>query len=123
MSEVSAEDPPQGNSTRPTLPRLPVTALSQWLEKYSVLAAVLAHRFPEKAPELFAYQAHIIRCERNYQRQQWVAYDRRYRKEALATRSLDWSLPNQRLFQEAFTGRARDIPAAISASKTTMLRS
>ena len=110
MAEVSAEDPPPGNTTRPTPPKIPITDISQWLEKYSVMAAVLAQRFPEKAPELFAYQAYIIRCERNYQRQQWVAYDRRFRKEALAVRSLDWSVPNQRLFQEAFTGRAKEIP-------------
>ena len=110
MAEVSAEDPPPGNGNCPAPLKVPITDLSQWLEKYSVMAAALAQRFPEKAPELFAYQAHIIRCERNYQRQQWVAYDRRFRKEALALKSLDWSMPNQRLFQEAFTGRAKDIP-------------
>lgn len=110
MCEVTAEDPPPGNPGRPTPAKLPITDFSLWLEKYSVMAAVLAQRFPEKAPELFAYQAHMIRCERNYQSQQWVAYDRRFRKEALAAKSLDWSIPNQRLFQEAFTGRAKDIP-------------
>ncbi len=83
------------------------------------MAAALAQRFPEKAPELFAYQAHIIRCERNYQRQQWVAYDRRFRKEALALKSLDWSVPNQRLFQEAFTEREKDIPRCQLATKWT----
>ena len=41
---------------------------------------------------------------------QWVAYDRQFRQEALAGKSLDWSVPNHRLYQEAFTGRACNIP-------------
>ena len=67
-------------------------------------------RFPEKAPELFAYQASIIRAERNYDDKRWVAYDRRYRREALAQKDLNWSVTNTRLYNEAFTGRARAIP-------------
>ena len=74
------------------------------------MAALLASRFPEKAPELFAYQASIVRAERNFDDRRWVAYDRCYRREALAQRNLDWSVPNARLYNEAFTGRARAIP-------------
>ena len=39
-----------------------------------------------------------------------MAYDRQFRREALARRSLDWSTPDPRLYSEAFTGRARSIP-------------
>ena len=42
------------------------------LERYSIIAT----RFPEKAPELFAYQATIIRSKWNYKAGRWVAYDR-----------------------------------------------
>ncbi len=62
---------------------------------------------PQKAPKLFAYQALIIRIYRGHH---WVFYDRAFRREALAARNLDWSNPNQRLNQEAFTGRTKDIP-------------
>jgi len=34
------------------------------------MAAILAARFPEKAPELLVYQATIIRAERNYEGKQ-----------------------------------------------------
>ncbi len=57
---------------------------------------------PEKAPELFAYLGIIIRAERNYQTGAWVAYDRQYRRKALARRDLNWST--------AFTGRAKTLP-------------
>ncbi len=105
MSEVGADDlNPTGR------PRLPVSDISVWVEKFSTMAAILIQRFPKKGPELLAYQALIVRCERNYRGSQWVAYDRAFRREALAAHDLNWSVPNPRLFQEAFTGRAKDIP-------------
>ena len=74
------------------------------------MAGILATRFPDKAPELFAYHASIIRVERNYDKHRWVAYDRQYRREALARKDLNWSAENSRLYNEAFTGRAKVIP-------------
>ena len=74
------------------------------------MAAVLTTRFPEKAPEFFSYLASILRAERNFDDGRWVAYDRCYRCEALAQKNLDWSVPNARLYNEAFTGRARAVP-------------
>ena len=76
----------------------------------SIMAALLSSRFPHKAPELFAYQASIIRAEQNFDDRRWVAYDRRYRREAFAQKSLDWSTPNAQLYNEAFTGHARAVP-------------
>ena len=74
------------------------------------MAATLVTRFPEKAPELFAYQASIVRAESNYEPGRWVSYDRQFRRESLAGRDLNWSVPDPRLYSEAFTGRARAIP-------------
>ncbi len=51
---------------------------------------------PEKAPELFAYLGIIIRAERNYPTGAWVAYDRQYRRKALARRDLNWSTIDSR---------------------------
>ena len=75
-----------------------------------MMAAMLATRFPEKAPELFAYQASIVRAERNYEPGRWVSYDRQFRREALARKDLNWSVTDPRLYSEAFTGRAKTIP-------------
>ena len=109
MAEVTADDDTSQSSGRPQ-PRLPVTTISQWLERYSLMAAILCSRFPEKAPELFAYQSLIVRAERNYEGGRWVVYDRQFRREALARKDLDWSAPDSRLYNEAFTCRARAIP-------------
>lgn len=43
----------------------------RYLEHYSLMAATLAARFPEKALELFAYQAMIVLAERNYDAGRW----------------------------------------------------
>ena len=90
--------------------RAPVQDVSLWIEAYSRMAAVLVTRFPDKGPELWAYQASIVRAARNFEGSAWVAYDRQYRREALARRSLNWSQANSRLYNEAFTGRAKAIP-------------
>ena len=73
------------------------------------MAALLASRFPESAPELFAYQASIVRAEWNFDGRCWVAYNRCYRREALAQKNLDWSVPTG-CITEAFTRHARAIP-------------
>ena len=111
MSEVTMDLTPEHVPGRPPPPgRPPIMDVSQWVERYSLMAAVIATRFPHKAPELFAYQATIIRAERNYEAGRWVAYDRQFRREALARKDLNWSTPDPRLYSEAFTGRARSIP-------------
>ena len=73
------------------------------------MAAIICIRFPEKASELWAYQATIIRAERNYKRKRWVTYDCQFRCQALAKKDLNWSITDPRLYNEAFTGRAQSI--------------
>ena len=58
----------------------------------------------------FAYLASILRAERKFDDSRWVAYDRCYCREALSQKNLDWLVPNARLYNEAFTGRARTVP-------------
>ena len=110
MAEITLDDDTLQTPGRPPAPaRLPITDISQWVERYSLMTAVLTTRFPAKAPELLAYQATIVRAERNYEGKRWVSYDRQFRREALARKDLNWSVSNARLYNEAFTGRARAI--------------
>ncbi|KAL5502321.1 hypothetical protein EMCRGX_G009074 [Ephydatia muelleri] len=55
-------------------------------------------------------QSSIIRAARNFDGTSWVAYDRQFRREAMARKDLNWSVTNARLYSEAFTGRARALP-------------
>ena len=74
------------------------------------MAAILVTRFPEKEPELWAYQSTIFRVAHNYEGENWVAYDRQYRRDMLSRKDLNWTAPNARLYNEAFTGRAKVVP-------------
>ena len=74
------------------------------------MAAVLATRYPEKSPELWAYQTLIVRAALNFEATAWVTYDRQYRRDVLARRDLNWLQPNSRLYNEAFTCCAKEIP-------------
>ena len=67
MADVVGEDVVPLVPGRSTLAKAPITNISTWMERYSIMATAIATRFPEKAPELFAYQATIIRSERNYE--------------------------------------------------------
>ena len=110
MFEVTVDDmSPQVPGRPPPPARLLITDISQWIKRYSLMAAVLCSKFPDKAGELFAYQASIVRAERNYKGKRWVAYDRQYRREALTRKDLNWSITDPHLYNEAFTGRARSI--------------
>ena len=109
MAEVSLDPDPVSVPGRPPPPgRLPITDISQWLERYSLMAVgYLGHSLPRESAGAVSM---IIRAERNYEAGRWVAYDRQFRRAALARRDLDWSVSDPRLYNEAFTGRARAIP-------------
>lgn len=74
------------------------------------MAAVLVTLFPEKGPEVWAYQTTILKAAHTYEGSNWVSYDRQYRRDMLACKDLNWSIPNTRLYNEAFTGLARMLP-------------
>ena len=110
MSEMMVDDNTPQTPGRPPAPaRLPINDISQWLERYSLMASMLATRFPEKAPELFAYQATIAWAERNHERKRRVSYDHQFQRETLARKDLNCSVTDPRLYNKAFTGRARAI--------------
>ena len=90
---------PQVLGRPPPPARLPIVDISQWVE-LSLMPVVLCSKFPDKAGELFAYQASIVRADRNYEGK---VVDRR---QALARRDLNWLVT---LYNDAFTGRARPI--------------
>ena len=99
--------------------KAPVHDIGLWIECFSRMAAVLVSRYPDKAPELFAYQATIVRASRNFKGNSWVAYNCQYRCEALANRDLNWSQMNARLYNKAFTGHAKSLVAGIASVTLT----
>ena len=56
-----------------------------------------------------AYQRTIIRAYRMFVGDRWVLYDACYRRKVSNTKSLDWSVKDNDLYNETFTGRAKTI--------------
>ena len=108
MEDIAPTD--SMHQTRRPTTKPPVTDIRVWLECYARLAALIISRFPQKGPELWAYQSTILKAAHNYEGSNWVAYDRQFRRDMLARMDLNWSMPNARLYNEAFTGRANSIP-------------
>ena len=87
-----------------------ITDLSLWTECFSLLAAVITSKYPDKAPHLMAYLRTITRASRNYEDLAWASYDAAFRRQAANRSTFDWSQVDTTLFNEAFTGRARLLP-------------
>jgi hypothetical protein len=63
MSEISIDDHLPHTPGQPPLPAChPVQNISIWIKKFSVTAAVLTSRFPEKGLELLTYQLPGLNC-------------------------------------------------------------
>ena len=60
MSEITLDDQLPHEQGKPPPARPAIQDILQWLERYSLMTGKPASRFPDKAPELFAYQAIIL---------------------------------------------------------------
>ena len=108
MAEITAEDDTSFGGCPLSSSRPPVTNISQWIKRLSVMAAILVtYLLPGESTIISGLSStdRSIRAEL-----QWVIYDHQYRRDALARKDLNWSVLNSRLYNEAFTGRARAIP-------------
>ena len=86
MSEMFSETwLPEQHEARSTPRRpsqsTPVTDILVWTEWFSLMAAILAESFPDKAPQLLVYLMRIVHAARNFQGMAWVAYDRLYQRQ------------------------------------------
>ena len=102
MSELRGDIWPDDSTTDAATParrtsKPPVVSIKSWLECYARMATVLVSRFPEKAPELWAYQSTVLVAAHNYEGANWVAYDRQFRRAMLAKKNLNWSVHDTRL--------------------------
>ena len=88
-------------------PKKGVSSIFSWIQCYSTLVSILAHKFPSKVPQLMAYQSIIVRCYTDYEGDGWLAYDRAYRRKAAYEKCLDWSKLNVAFYQFCLAGNAK----------------
>ena len=109
LPDTSAEAASHGLTLK--LPRrsTPVTDISVWVECYSLMASVICRKYPLAAADMWAYMRCIVRSARTFDGNAWVSYDRLYRRQAAASRSLSWGTEDQSLYNKAFAGRAKPL--------------
>ena len=69
-----------------------------------------ASKYPEQAPQLFAYNKTIVKASQTFENPAWVSYDIQFRRKAALTGSFAWGTIDTALYNETFTGRARVRP-------------
>lgn len=74
------------------------------------MAAILISAFPDKAPHIFAYMHTVVRASRTFESTTSASYDVAYRRQEANCGSLDWVMLDSGLYNDTFTGRAKDIP-------------
>ena len=82
--------------------RREVPDLMSWLQCFSLYAAVVASKFPDKARELWAYQATMISEFRRCGGGGWRLYDAAFRQHISSLESADFSKINQGLYSTTF---------------------
>ena len=117
---VEAPQPCCQGSRKPSR-RAPVSDML-WVKCFSTLVAVLASKYPQHVPNFMAYQKAIVRASRNFEDYSWVVYDRCYRHQAAATKTLCGPFPNQDYtMKHSPAGQRQSLAANIALAKITHL--
>ena len=98
---ASEADPTQGHLGQPPT-RREVPDLMSWLQCFSLYAAVVCNKYPEKAREMWAYQALMISEFRRCGGRGWQLYDTAFRQHAASLELTDFSKINQGLYATTF---------------------
>ena len=92
----------EGGSGAGTSSRREIPDLLSWLHCFSLYAAVVCERYPNKARELWAYQALIVSEHRRCGGRGWLLYDSAFRQQVRSLEDTDFSQVNQALYSTTF---------------------
>ena len=84
-----------------------VSTILEWIQCFGIYMAVLTQKYPEQIPDLLGYQFLIIEAHQEYEVDNWLAYDRRFRLSAAANHNTVWGHIDQTLWSLAFSGKAK----------------
>ena len=82
--------------------RREILDMLNWLQCFSLYAAVVASKYPEKAKELWAYQATLIGEARRCGGKGWLLCDSAFRQQITSFDAVDFSKINQSLYSTTF---------------------
>ena len=91
-----------GTPSAGTTSRREVPDILSWLHCFSLYAAVICDKYPQKARELWAYQAMMIAENRRCGGRGWLLYDTAFRQQVWSIEKTDFSQLNQALYSTTF---------------------
>ena len=92
--------------------------VATWVQCFSLYAAVLIAKSPERAPSLLSYMATICKFSKRYKWPSWIIYDEQFRQEAAETGKSDWSKTDGGIHSYCFNGQCIDTSPWCSSCKT-----
>ena len=95
---LSAGDHAQGQR----LSRREMPDFESWLQCFSAYAAVICSKYPQKARELWAYQAMMISEHRKCGGRGWLLYDGAFRQQIASLETTNFARINQGLYSTTF---------------------
>ena len=95
---AEADSMPSGSmATRREIPYM-----LSWLHCFSLYAAVICSKYPNKARELWAYQAMMVAEHRRCGGRGWLLYDSTFRQQRTSLEEADFSQLNQAIYTTTF---------------------
>ena len=70
-----------------------VPDILRWLHRFSMFVAIVSTKYPQKAKELWAYQAIMISEARRCGGRGWSLYDAAFQQQIFSYESGQWTLP------------------------------
>ena len=77
-----------------------IANILQWVECFNAYVTILNQ--PDRISDLLAYSSLIVHAARKFKGENWIAYDRNFRKQAAATRNKKWADIDMSLWALAF---------------------
>ena len=91
----------------------PIKELNTWVQCFLVYMAAVASKHPSALSEMVAYMLTIMKAAQEFEDPAWILYDVAYRDKAAATGNQRWSQIDTGLYNQVFTGRARQLKTCL----------
>ena len=87
-------------------PRRDIPDILSWIQCFGIYISVMASKFPDRVPNMVAYQTTLVREAHQCGGGSWLAYDTEFRQQAAADPLCDWSKLNSSLYPVTFMAQA-----------------
>lgn len=104
-------------ATKSARKKTEVADILTWVECFNSYVSVITYSYPNRARDLLAYMALIIRLAKRFRGRCWYDYDRAFRLEAAASSLQDWSTMKTDLYNYHTSVGVKNAPPLSSSNR------